>query len=175
MTRRSMMAAMVALALGPVTRFAAQARSLAHWRSAVEAELEAALPARAPVENERIEIEMHSATGITDGHHIIAAVVLITAGYAANGKYSHYLLTQMPLHIGTDIALQPGAYVVGWTRSEDGLLVHVYDAATGTERGSTIARISTPPLQVMPVKIWPPSEKSIIQIGRFALPYTLQN
>jgi hypothetical protein len=26
---------------------------------------------------------------------------------------------------------------------------------------------------VVPVKIWPPNEKSVIQIGRFAMPYTL--
>jgi hypothetical protein len=169
------MVAMAALALRPMVRIAAQARSSAHWRTAAEAELEAVLPARAPVENERIETEMHSATGITDGHHMIAAVVLITAGYAANGKYSHYLLTQIPLRVGTDIALQPGAYVVGWTRNEDGLLVHVYEAATGIEKGSAIARLYASPLQVVPVKIWPPSEKSVIQIGRFALPYTLQN
>jgi hypothetical protein len=152
-----------------------QTRSSAHWRTATEAELEAALPARAPVVNERIETEMRSATGIVDGHdHILAAVVLITAGYAANGKYSHYLLTQTQMRIGPQITLQPGAYVVGWTRTEDGLLVHIYEAATGVERGSLTAHILSAPVQVVPVKIWPPSEKSIIQIGRFALPYTLQ-
>jgi hypothetical protein len=169
---RSIMAALLFVTALP--SLSAQKPST-HWHTATESELEAALPARAPVVNERIETEMRSATGITDGHgHILAAVVLITAGYAANGKYSHYLLAQTPLRIGADIALQPGAYVIGWTRSEDGLLVHIYDAATGTERGSVTAHVLATPGQVVPVKIWPPAEKSIIQIGRFALPYTLQ-
>ena len=176
MTRRALAVLLFALSFGAMPQLAAQNKPAAHWRAASEAELEAALPARAPVENERIETEMRSATGITDGHgHMVAAVVLITAGYAANGKYSHYLLTQTPLRIGTDILLQPGAYVVGWTRNTDGLLVHVYDAATGHERGSTTARLSTPPLPVVPIKIWSPVEKSVIQIGRFVLPYALQN
>ncbi|QMV17961.1 hypothetical protein GOB94_04085 [Granulicella sp. 5B5] len=142
------------------------------WRSATPAELQAALPVRAPVEKERIETEMPSASGIIDGHgHIIAAVVLITAGYAAQGKYSHYLLAQAPLQLGTSITLAPGSYVIGWVRSSDGLLVHVYDSETGKDRGSVVARLQTPPLQVVPIRIWPPSDRSILQIGRFALPY----
>jgi hypothetical protein len=174
MTRRVFLYAAL-LAAMPMAGYAEQGRSSVHWRAATEAELTAALPARAPVVNERIETEMRSATGITDGHnHILAAVVLITAGYAANGKYSHYLLTQTSLRIGADIKLQPGAYVVGWTRTEAGLLVHIYDAATGVERGSLTAHILAAPVQVVPVKIWSPAEKSIIQIGRFALPYALQ-
>jgi hypothetical protein len=143
------------------------------WHTATPAELQAALPARAPVEAERIETEMPSASGIVDSHgRVIAAVVLITAGYAAQGKYSHYLLLQASVQIGDAIKLQPGSYVIGWTRSADGLLVHIYEAQTGKERGSLTARPQTPALQVVPVKIWPPAERSIIQIGRFALPYT---
>ena len=66
-----------------------QAQPRATWRAASPAELQAFLPARAPVEKERIETEMRTATGITDDHgHTVAAVVLITAGYAAEGKYS---------------------------------------------------------------------------------------
>jgi hypothetical protein len=166
----------ILLGLTPITGSTAQSKPPVHWRAATEVELEATLPARAPVVNERIETEAHSATGITDGHgHFIAAIVLITAGYAANGKYSHYLLTQSPLRLGSDIILQPGSYVVGWTRNEDGLLVHIYDAPTGVEHGSLTAHILAAPLQVVPVKIWPPTEKSVIQIGRFAMPYTLLN
>jgi hypothetical protein len=143
------------------------------WRSATPAELESILPTRAPVERERIETEMHSATGVIDSRgRTIAAVVLITAGYAANGKYSNYLLTQSSLRIGPGILLLPGAYVMGWTRATDGLLVHIYEASTGTERGSITAPLLAKPLPVVPIKIWLPSEGSIIQIGRFVLPYT---
>ena len=78
------------------------------------AELETFLPARAPVDKERIESEMRTASGIiNDRGQMIAAVVLITAGYAADGKYSHYLLIQAPLTIGDNLTLPPGAYVIG--------------------------------------------------------------
>ena len=73
----------------------------AAWRQATDAELAALLPARAPVEKEHIETEMRTASGITDGKgHFIAGVVLITAGYSADGKYSHYLVVQSPIKIG---------------------------------------------------------------------------
>ncbi|HEY9127488.1 MAG TPA: hypothetical protein VIM62_10200, partial [Acidobacteriaceae bacterium] len=53
------------------------------WRQATSAELQAELPARAPVEKEHIETEMSTASGITDGKgHFVAGVVLITAGYS---------------------------------------------------------------------------------------------
>jgi hypothetical protein len=155
---------------------AAQTKSAVRsgWRSATSAELEAVLPARAPVVNERIETEARSATGVIDGRgRVIGATVLITAGYAANGKYSHYLLAQAGLKIGSDIVLKPGAYVIGWTREQEGLLVHIYDAATGLERGSATAKLMEGKVMVVPVKIWLPSDKSVIQIGRFALPYTV--
>ncbi len=153
----------------------APAQQKSTWRTSTPAELEALLPARAPVEKERIETEMRTATGITDDHgHTVAAVVLITAGYAANGKYSHYLLVQHPLHLGADLKLPPGNYVLGWTRAEDGLLVHIFEAATGIERGTVTARIPHPPIRVEPFRIWPPTEHPFIQIGRFTLPYTLE-
>lgn len=144
------------------------------WRTATPAELQAVLPARAPVDKERIETEMRSATGVINTRgQVIAAVVLITAGYAANGKYSYYLLTQTPLRLGPGIALPAGTYAVGWTRAADGLQVHVYEAETGVERGTAIAHPLSPPLSVVSVKLWPPSDRSILQIGRFALPYTV--
>ena len=151
------------------------AQTRATWRAATPAELQAFLPARAPVEKERIETEMRTATGITDDHgHMVAAVVLITAGYAAEGKYSHYLLTQAPLTLGDRVHLKPGAYVVGWNRTEDGLLVHLFEAATGAERGTVLARPAKQPVRVEPFRIWPPAEKSQIQIGRFLVTYTLE-
>jgi hypothetical protein len=143
------------------------------WRTATAAELSAVLPLRAPVVKERIETEMASATGVIDGHgHVIAAVVLITAGYAANGKYSHYLLAEAPLRLGKDLQLPAGAYVIGWTRGEESLQVHIYDAATGVDRGSIEAPMMPRSVTVVPIRIWPPSERSIIQIGRFMIPYT---
>jgi hypothetical protein len=144
------------------------------WRAATPAELSAVLPARAPVEKERIETEMRTATGVIDSRgKVVAAVVLITAGYAANGKYSHYLLVQNPLKIG-DVLLPAGNYAIGWTRAPDGLLVHIYEAETGVERGTVVAHPLVQPLPIVSVKIWAPAEHSIVQIGRFALPYAME-
>ena len=143
------------------------------WRTATPAELAAALPARAPVVKERIETEMRTASGIIDSHgKVIAGVVLITAGYSADGKYSHYVLVQAPITIGK-IALAPGAYVFGWQRDQDSLLVKFYDAATGTEIGDvTMHRLPTGS-RVESFRLWPPSDREIVQIGRFAIPYKL--
>jgi len=143
------------------------------WRAATPTELQAALPARAQVEKERIETEMRTASGIIDSHgKIIAGVVLITAGYSADGKYSHYFLVQSPITIG-DISLPAGNYVLGWERGEDGLVVKFYDAATGDQRGTTSAHRLATGSRVESFRIWPPSGNSYIQIGRFAIHYTL--
>ncbi|MDQ2744630.1 MAG: hypothetical protein M3Z66_20375 [Chloroflexota bacterium] len=149
---------------------AAQPKS--SWRSATSSELRSALPARAQVEKERIETEMRTASGIIDSHgKIIAGVVLITAGYSADGKYSHYFSVQVPITIG-DIALPAGNYVLGWQRGQDNLIVKFYDAATGEERGTTTARRLPSGSRVESFRIWPPSDHPFIQIGRFALPYS---
>jgi hypothetical protein len=50
--------------------------------------------------------------------------------------------------------------------------VHLYEAETGVERGTITAQPLTTPLPVVSIKVWPPGEHSIIQIGRFSLPYT---
>jgi hypothetical protein len=143
------------------------------WRSATASELDTALPARAPVEKERIETEKRTASGIVNSHgKLIAGVVLITAGYSADGKYSHYLLVQAPISIA-EVALSPGTYVFGWQRSENALTVKFYDAATGAERGTTTAHRLPTGSRVESFRIWPPSDHPLIQIGRFALPYTL--
>src|ERR1039457_3646740 len=86
------------------------------WRQATDAELASLLPARAHVVKEHIETEMRTASGIVNGRgRFIAGVVLITAGYSADGKYSHYLVVQTPIRIG-GVALKPGEYVSGWVR-----------------------------------------------------------
>jgi hypothetical protein len=145
------------------------------WRQASDAELASLLPARAPVEREHIETEMRTASGIVNGRgRFIAGVVLLTAGYSADGKYSHYLIVQAPVRIG-DILLKRGEYAFGWTRAETGetLSVHFNVAATGALVGTTDAHRIKDPTRLESLHIWPPEEKAMIQIGRFGIPYKL--
>jgi hypothetical protein len=166
------MLSVVLFALGP--RVALAQGTAGAWRAATEKELQSLLPARATVAKEHIETEMRTGSGISDGHgKFVAGVVLITAGYSADGKYSHYFVTQVPLQIGS-ILLPPGDYVFGWQREEDSLNVHFYDAATGAAKGSVQAKRIEGGSGVVSFKIWPPETKSIIQIGRFGMPYQLQ-
>jgi len=145
----------------------------AGWRQATDAELAALLPARAQVENEHIETEMRTASGIVNARgRFIAGVVLITAGYSADGKYSHYLIVQAPIRIG-GLALKPGEYVLGWVRTNDTLNVHLYEAATGVSVGTTEAHHIAGSSRVESLRIWPPADKSMIQIGRFGISYEL--
>jgi hypothetical protein len=147
----------------------------ANWRAATAGELQALLPARATVEKEHIETEMRTASGITDGHgKLIAGVVLITAGYSAEGKYSHYLVVQHPLNIG-ELSLAPGNYVFGWQREPDALDVKFYEAVSGKYLGTVAAHRIPTSTRVESFRIWPPSEKQFIQIGRFGLPYQLKD
>jgi hypothetical protein len=150
-----------------------QAQAKSGWRSATTEELNAVLPLRAPVEKERIETEMRTASGIVNSHgRVIAGVVLITAGYSADGKYSHYLLVQAPITIA-DIALTPGSYVFGWQRTDEGLVVKFYEATNGTERGTATAHRMPQGSRVESFRLWPPGDQPILQIGRFSLPYRL--
>ena len=111
------------------------------WRQATDAELASLLPTRAPVEKEHIETEMRTASGIVNSEgRYIAGVVLITAGYSADGKYSHYLVVQAPIRVG-GVALKPGEYVFGYTHSGDLLSVHFNEAATGELVGTTDAHL----------------------------------
>jgi hypothetical protein len=147
------------------------------WRQATDTQLASVLPARAPVVGEHIETEMRTASGIVDPHgRFIAGVVLLTAGYSADGKYSHYLLVQAPVQVG-GVVLRPGEYVLGWTRSEQGdaLSVHFNSAITGALEGTTEARRIPGATRVESLRIWPPSQSSLIQIGRFGIPYKLDN
>jgi hypothetical protein len=143
------------------------------WRQASDTELASLLPARAPVIKEHIETEMRTASGIVDGHgRYIAGVVLITAGYSAEGKYSHFLVVQSPIKIG-GVDLKPGEYVFGYTHAGDVLNVHFNDAATGTLVGTTDAHLIPSIKGVTNLHIWPPASRSVIQIGRFGIPYEL--
>jgi hypothetical protein len=147
----------------------------AAWRQASDAELTSLLPARAQVEKEHIETEMRTASGIVNGRsHYIAGVVLLTTGYSAEGKYSQYLIVQAPIRIG-GILLKPGEYAFGWTRTPglDALTVHFNQAATGALVGTANAHRIAGSSRVESLHIWPPSEKALIQIGRFGIPYEL--
>jgi hypothetical protein len=162
------------LSLLMVVSCAAVFAQKAAWRQATDAELSALLPSRAPVEKEHIETEMRTASGIVDRHgHYIAGVVLITAGYSAEGKYSHFLVVQAPVKIG-GIELKPGEYVFGYTHDADVLNVHFNVASTGALVGTAEAHKLPGSPRVEILRIWPPADKAMFQIGRFGLPYELE-
>jgi hypothetical protein len=168
MTRKLIFPGLLLLLLSPIV----QAQK-AGWRQATEAELASLLPARAQVEKEHIETEMRTASGIVDSRgRFVAGVVLITAGYSADGKYSHYLIVQVPMHIG-GLALKPGEYLLGWMRMSDALNVQIYEAATGMPVGSAEAHRIEGSSRVESLHIWPPTDKELMQIGRFGIPYKL--
>lgn len=144
------------------------------WRAATENELREIIPPRAPVEKERIETEFRTASAITNGKgQYVAGVVLITAGYSAEGKYSHFFLTQVPIEVG-GLSLKPGKYVFGWRHGEDSLIVSFYEALTGKALGSVEATRTSRTGRIESFHIYPPAEKPLIQIGRFALQYKLE-
>ena len=152
---------------------AATAAHAATWHQATETELKAVIPARAPVIAERIETEFRTASGIADSKgHIVAGVLLITAGYSANGKYSYFLLTQTPIKIA-DKTLSPGNYLIGWTRSDTELFVTISDATTGNPAVEVTATRNAEIHRVESFHIAPPGGMSVIQLGRFTFPYSL--
>lgn len=146
-----------------------------HWRPATEKELATIIPERAPVISERIETELRTASAVVDGRgHAIAAAVLITAGYSANGKYSIFLMTQVPLRIGGRV-IPPGRYLLGWKRGEDALEVTLSEAMSGNPLLTVEAKQSSETIhRVEPIHIWPPQDNSVIQLGRFTIPYSIQ-
>jgi hypothetical protein len=170
LTKRFILFGVFLLLLSPPARAQKTA-----WRQATDAELASLLPARVPVQKEHIETEMRTASGIVNSHgHFIAGVVLLTAGYSAEGKYSHYLIVQAPVRIG-GVALKPGEYVFGWTRAQtgDALSVHFHEAASGALVGTTDAHRIAGSSRVESLHIWPPADKALIQIGRFGISYEL--
>ncbi len=143
------------------------------WRSATTEELRSVIPARAPVIAERIETEMRTASGVVDSQgHTIAGVVLITAGYSANGKYSDYFVTQVPLKIG-EHNLPTGAYLIGWTRSSEELLVTISEASTGKALVEVPAVRNASIHRVESFRVWPPNGHPMIQLGRFTIDYSV--
>ena len=147
----------------------------ARWRAASSQELRKLIPARAPVIKENIETEFRSASGVTDGKgKFIAGVVMITAGYSAEGKYSHYFINQVPLKLG-DLSLPAGEYVFGYQRNgNDTIKVSFYKASSGDAIGDVDAHINRKRNLVTSLLITPPqSGKGTIQVGRFVFDYHL--
>jgi len=146
------------------------------WRAATEKELSGLIPARAQVEKERIETELRSASGVTDGKgHFIAGVLLITAGYSAHGKYTHFFITQTTIKVG-DAKMKPGEYVYGYRRLDDDTLEFIfYEAATGVQVGTAKAPRESRTGPIRSLLITPPMRgKGTIQIGRFSCEYSLE-
>ena len=146
-----------------------------NWRPATERELKSLIPARVAVENERIETELRTASGVTNGNgKSIAGVVMITAGYSAEGKYSHFFVTQVGIKCG-DFELRSGEYVFGHKRTDqDTLKVSFYEAATGKHVGDVKAQVDPRKGPVRSITITPPgSEKPVIKLGRFFFEYSI--
>ena len=147
------------------------------WRTATEPELRKLIPARAPVVKENIETEFRTASGVTDGRgKFIAGVVMITAGYSAEGKYSHFFITQAPLKLGT-MLLAPGEYVFGYQRIDNDLIrVSFYRASNGEAIGTVDARVNRKSSMVRSLLISPPVDgRASIQVGRFVFEYKLSD
>jgi hypothetical protein len=149
----------------------------ARWRPASERELRSVIPARATVEAERIETEMRTASGVTDGSgRFIAGVTMITAGYAAEGKYSNFFITHVPIRIG-EVELRPGEYVFGQKRLDGSTLeVTFYEAANGKLVGAVKGSLDPKRGPVYSLAISPArnGEKPVIKIGRFVFEYDVR-
>jgi hypothetical protein len=145
------------------------------WRNASSQELRTLLPERAPVVKENIETEFRTASGVTDGKgKFIAGVVMITAGYSAEGKYSHYFVTQVPLKLG-DLSLPSGEYVFGYQRTNNETIrVSFYKASSGDAIGDIEAHVNRKRNLVTSLLITAPvNGKGTMQVGRFIFEYKL--
>src|SRR6476620_1831655 len=145
------------------------------WRTATSEELKKLIPARAPVVKENIETEFRTASGVTNGKgKFIAGVVMITAGYSAEGKYSHYFINQVAVKLG-DLNLSAGEYVFGYQRNgNDTIKVSFYKASSGDAIGDVEAHINRKRNLVTSLLITPPqNDKGTIQVGRFIFDYRL--
>ncbi len=72
--------------------------------------------------------------------------------------------------------LAPSQYVFGWTHNEDSLTIKFYEASSGKPLGTVGKRLSTRRSRgVASFRVWPPSEKSVMQIGRFTSPISSRN
>jgi len=170
----TLMAVLLLSTLAPAQNTAKSSAS-GDWRPATQVELKNVIPARAPVEKERIETEMRTASGVRGPEgKIIAGVVLITAGYSAEGKYSHFFITQVPITVG-DVALKPGEYVFGYRRDgeSDSLKITFYEAESGKELGVAEAKRASRSGAVTSFRLSPKGSGGTLELGRFVVPYTV--
>ena len=175
MTSRNRITIFIITAIVSITCSTYVVAKTARWRTATSQELRKLIPARAPVIKENIETEFRTASGVFDGQgKYIAGVVMITAGYSAEGKYSHFFITQVPLQLG-ELNLQPGEYVFGYQRtSNDSIRVSFYKASTGDSAGDVEAHLNRKRNLVTSLLITPPvGGKGTIQVGRFILDYRI--
>lgn len=140
-----------------------------------EAELKATVPEKAPVIKENIETEFRTASGITDGTKNIFGVVIITAGYEADGKYTHFLRVGKEIKVG-NLALKVGDYVFGYKRLDNTTLnVSFYQAGNGKLVGSVKAKVEQKKGAIYSLLIEPPTDKKgKIYIGRFSFEYSAE-
>lgn len=145
------------------------------WRKMSETELRSVVPETAPVIKENIETEFRTASGITDGANNIFGVVIITAGYEADGKYTHFLRIGKKISVGK-LQLKADDYVFGYKRLDNTTLnVSFYQAKTGKLVGSVKSKVEQKKGAIYSVLIEPPiDKKGKIYIGRFSMEYTLQ-
>jgi hypothetical protein len=145
------------------------------WRKMSESELKKSVPEKAPVISEEIETEFRTASGITDGRNEIFGVVIITAGYEADGKYTHFLKIGSKISLGR-VVLPPGDYIFGYKRLDNTTLnVSFYGAQNGKTLGSVKAKVEQKKGAIYSLLIEPPVEKSgKIYIGRFTMEYVLE-
>ncbi len=145
------------------------------WRKMSEAELKTAVPEKAPVIKENIETEFRTAAGITDGAKNILGVVIITAGYEADGKYTHFFRSQKKIKVG-DLQLKANDYVFGYKRVDNETLrVSFYQAQNGKLVGNVKAKVERKKGAIYSFFIEPPVEKKgKIYIGRFSFEYGLE-
>jgi hypothetical protein len=163
--------ALLAAATCVMPAAAARGDHKASWRAATQDELREVIPARAPVEKERIETEFRTASGVTDAKgKYVAGVVLITAGYSADGKYSHWFVTQVPLKVGSFV-IPPGDYVIGARHEGEALTVTFYEALTGKFVGSVQAERQSRVGRIESFHVYPPGDHALIAIGRFGFTY----
>lgn len=140
-----------------------------------EVELKNSVPARAPVIKEQIETELRTASGITNGRSNFLGVVIITAGYEADGKYTHFVRSEADVKLG-DLNLGAGDYIFGYRRTgPDTLRVNFYNAKNGSPVGETKASVERTNGGIYSFLISPTSGKAgKIYIGRFFFDYLIK-
>ncbi len=145
------------------------------WRKMTEAELKRSVPEKATVIKENIETEFRTASGITDGKSNILGVVIITAGYEADGKYTHFFKTAVGIKVG-DLSLAKDEYIFGYQRLDaETLRVTFYRAKDGELVGAAKAKVEKGKGAIYSFLIAPPTDKKgKIFIGRFTFDYILE-